>query len=710
MIKTIRTKNIKGNTFDQELTGKDIFVGPNGSGKSTRLQAVQLAMLGYIPGKKTNPETFKLSSGEEMTAGLQLDAFSFDRSIVRTEKLKGTGAKEVKYSESITVSPNKGEKNTTQMNARISAETGNFPMVFDFQQFLDMSDAKRREFIYSLSPISSEDWDKKKVTAHLTQKLLTQGLQETNPDLYDASQELIKDCLDEWPNDYDLPSGLQAMTSWVESQQKHWNKKQSDATGAVRELADMKNKLEETDRDITTKKEELKDFRQQHTSVHGLIEAGYEIKRQWEQKRERLEAIKGEIEHLTAGLAVKPDRDYGSEIKTLQQSIKQTNVSTEAKIIQDQIDALVVLRESKIAEGMEAKQKADKLNLELNEMRRVLQGIQDKGAKVCVLHSSIGCDKDFSKFTNYTSERDPNLQKQIEDLLQMQNELRLEIKSLREQEGALEQSKQALYKSADDENTANDRIRSRIEIIRKDEQEEIRRYQDTQNKIINLQQEQERLLNDKQPAFAPLEILEPQLSALSRQIEELERVIEEKEKAKITLSNAQTAMISASKAQYYFTACKSLAEALGAKGIQGELVKGVLGPIEDSINDNLRLMGIQYPMFFSTESETGKEVFQFGWIKNDRKTNFDVLSTGEKLMFLSAFLVTLLERANPPLKVLALDDINNLDKKNLSGVLKGLNALSHKLDNILIAGVVEISEAEGWTIWDLTPEGAAARG
>lgn len=254
MIKTIRTKNIKGNTFDQELTGKDIFVGPNGSGKSTRLQAVQLAMLGYIPGKKTNAETFKLSSGDEMTAGLQMDSFSFDRSVIRAEKLKGTGSKEVKYSESITVSPNKGEKNSTQMNARISAEIGNFPMVFDFQQFLDMSDAKRREFIYSLSPISSEEWDKKKVSAHLIQKLLTQGFQEANPDLYEASKELINDCLDEWPSDYDLSSGLQAMTSWVESQQKHWNKKQNDATGAVRELADMKNKLEETDRDITTKK------------------------------------------------------------------------------------------------------------------------------------------------------------------------------------------------------------------------------------------------------------------------------------------------------------------------------------------------------------------------------------------------------------------------------------------------------------------------
>ncbi|KIL35130.1 hypothetical protein SD71_15960 [Cohnella kolymensis] len=186
MIKSIRAKQIKGNTFTQELSGLDIFVGRNGSGKSTRLQAVQLAMLGYIPGKgKTNQETFKLSSGEEMTAGLQLDNFTFDRSIVRSEKLKGDGSKEVSYSESLSVSPNKGEKNATQMKARVTAEIGNFPVVFDFQEFLNKSDAERRKFIYGLSPISNDEWDKPKVTAHLIKTLLTPGIKETNPDLYD---------------------------------------------------------------------------------------------------------------------------------------------------------------------------------------------------------------------------------------------------------------------------------------------------------------------------------------------------------------------------------------------------------------------------------------------------------------------------------------------------------------------------------------------
>lgn len=70
----------------------------------------------------------------------------------------------------------------------------------------------------------------------------------------------------------------------------------------------------------------------------------------------------------------------------LQQSIKQTDVSGEAQTIQDQIDALVALRESKTAEGVDARQNSDKLSLELNTMNEVLKNIEEKGAGVCVIH------------------------------------------------------------------------------------------------------------------------------------------------------------------------------------------------------------------------------------------------------------------------------------------------------------------------------------
>ncbi|MGO4496482.1 AAA family ATPase [Paenibacillus sp. 2RAB27] len=702
MIKTIRTKNIKGNTIEQALTGKDIFIGPNGAGKSTRLQAVQLAMVGYIPGKgRTNQETFKLSSGDEMSAGIGLDSFSFDRLITRTEKLKGDGSKDIKYSESLTVSPNKGEKNATQMNSRVVSEVGSFPIVFDFQQFLDMSDTKRRDFIYSLSPITNDDWDKNKVSAHLSKKLLTPELKGANRDLYETTHELITQSLNEWPLGYDLSSGLQSMLAWVETQQRAWNKKQDDATGAVRELAEMKNKLEETDRDIVAKKDEIKQLRLDLTNVHGQIQAGQEIKRQWDQKQERISQLQDDIQKLVSKLEIPDENDYEVRVEDLRSRIKQSDISSESSEFQKRINAARFIRDEKLAELDEIKVKESKLTAELYTMNTVLKNIQEKGAGICVIHHQISCDKDFSKFTGHVTMNGPKLQIELDELIKKRIELSSEISLLKQEEDNLETGKRLLHQLFIQESKDNDQIRSEIEKIRVAAQTAQQSRLNDSNTQHLLQGELIRIKDEPAPTLAPLDILQPQFAALTSQINELERVIEEKEKAKITLLNSQTAMISASKARYYHAACKSIAEALGAKGIQGELVKSILGPIERSINQNLLLMGKQNPVFFSMESETGKEVFQFGWVNGERQTNFDVLSTGEQLLFLSAFLVTLLERANPPLKVLALDNIEHLDETNLCNLLSGLNEISHKLDNILIAGVVNPVESSGWKVWQL---------
>jgi len=48
-IKSVKMNGFKGNNTTQTLTGFDLFVGSNGKGKSSRLQAVSLAMMGYIP-------------------------------------------------------------------------------------------------------------------------------------------------------------------------------------------------------------------------------------------------------------------------------------------------------------------------------------------------------------------------------------------------------------------------------------------------------------------------------------------------------------------------------------------------------------------------------------------------------------------------------------------------------------------------------------
>ncbi len=75
-IQSIYIKNMHKTT--EEIihlnSGMTYFVGPNGAGKSTILQAIQLALLGYIPGtNKTNESIFSHSSGSPMIVEIRLD-------------------------------------------------------------------------------------------------------------------------------------------------------------------------------------------------------------------------------------------------------------------------------------------------------------------------------------------------------------------------------------------------------------------------------------------------------------------------------------------------------------------------------------------------------------------------------------------------------------------------------------------------------------
>ncbi len=67
-IKSVSAKNLKGQTFDQPLAPVTVIAGPNARGKSSRIEAIQLALAGYLPGiPKTGSGIFAaLASGNPL--------------------------------------------------------------------------------------------------------------------------------------------------------------------------------------------------------------------------------------------------------------------------------------------------------------------------------------------------------------------------------------------------------------------------------------------------------------------------------------------------------------------------------------------------------------------------------------------------------------------------------------------------------------------
>lgn len=722
MITAITMRNFKGQMESQKLTGKDIFVGPNGKGKTTRLQAVGIALLGYVPGKGKLPaETFKLASADNMSVGLVTDNLTFARTFTRTEKSGKDGASNVTVSQDITLSPSRGEKKAVEKEARIAFEVGNFPVMLDFNEFLSLSDSKRRDFIYGLSAIKTDSWDRTKVEKHIRTKLLTLDLEVNNPDQYQIMSGLIVDAMKEYPEHDDIQAGLQSMIEWAKAKQTHWNDEKKNAVGAVKKLADMKNQLEETDRNIVQHKAELEQLQQQLTDSESQLARDRERKRAIDQRLVRISELGTMIETLSKSQA-EPAVNYDLMITELRGQIKEFDFKATFARFDQELQALTnQLKEAREQDRATITALAQ-IQAEKTVLNSTLKQIDEQSKKngsgrVCVIHPKIGCDKDFSKAATVFSQQLVVLEQREADQKAVQKEVRIRIEGLETGKNDIDAQRTETHKNQTTLNQVNEETRKSIANLEKKKADEVNAAARISDQLKMYQDELTRIKSLPPEVIAPLDILEKQSEGRRAQIKELKVKLEGQEKAKITLSSLKSTMIDSKTANYNAQCIKDLAESLGAKGLQGELVKGILEPIRSDIQTNLELMGIDSEFYFSTESDTGKEVFQFGW-KNSHgdERNFDALSTGQQLILLIAMLVTFLERSNPPLKVLAIDNIENLDPRNLCRALVGMNKLSSKIDNIILSGVVDVyrskwidgqevrtplPELEGWGVTDL---------
>jgi len=706
-------RNFKGQMESQKLTGRDIFVGPNGKGKTTRLQAVGIALLGYVPGKGKLPtETFKLASADNMSVGLVTDNLTFARTFTRSEKGGKDGSNNVTVSQGIDLSPSRGEKKAADKEARIAFEVGSFPVMLDFNEFLSLSDSKRRDFIYGLSSIKTELWDRTRVEAHIRTKLLTLDLEVNNPDQYQIMSGLIADAMKEYPENDDIQAGLQSMIEWAKAKQTHWNDEKKNAVGAVKKLADMKNQLEETDRNIVQHKAELEQLQQQLTDSESQLARDRERKRAIDQRLVSMTELGMMIETLTKSQA-EPAVNYDLLIADLRGHIKEFDFKAEFVKFDQELQTL----SNKLKEAREqdratittlAQIQAEKtvLNSTLKQIDE--QSKKNGASRVCVIHSKIGCDKDFSKAATVFGQQLVVLEQREADQKAVQKETRIKIEGLETSKSDIDAQRTETHKNQTTLNQVNEDTRKEIAGLEKKKADEVNVSARISDQLKMYQEELTRLRNLPPEAIAPLDILEKQSEGRRSQIKELKVKLEGQEKAKITLSSLKSTMIDSKTATYNAQCVKDLSESLGAKGLQGELVKGILEPIRTDIQMNLELMGIDSEFYFSTESDTGKEVFQFGW-RNDHgdERNFDALSTGQQLLLLIAMLVTFLERSNPPLKVLAIDNIENLDRVNFRKALIGMDKLSGKIDNIILSGVVDLYETkwiDGGEVRTLLPE------
>ena len=223
----LRLHNFKGKRSEWAIAPKMLLVGPNGAGKSALLQAVMVGILGYEPRLGRTPASVvQLASGREMSVEIETDAKFI---LHRTFKLS-RGA----VSTSVWVSPHQGERNLADAHRRIAEEVGDFAVSFDLNAFLSLSDAKKRAFLFGLSPTKGLGWDKPHLKSRLIQAVRAPVSSLTLHAWIDKAFAL-------WTEGHDLQSNFDRMLIYLKKEFSLWSLRKKEGVATARRMLHTRN-------------------------------------------------------------------------------------------------------------------------------------------------------------------------------------------------------------------------------------------------------------------------------------------------------------------------------------------------------------------------------------------------------------------------------------------------------------------------------------
>lgn len=702
MLRRIKMENMKGTTAIQELTGRDIILGRNGAGKTTRMQAIGLAMNGYVPGKgKTTADTFKMASDDTMKVGLETDTFEMERGFKKTSKLKADGNVDVKISQGLFISPSAGETTNAQKEQRIREELGDFPVMMDFGAFIGMTDNKKRDFIYSLSS-SQTVWDKLRIEEELREGA---GVDATiNPEYAEFCEKNIAETMAQFKDGIDVQAGLLGMSEYAKDQLKYWKKEKANSEGAARKLTELKNKGQQTDRDLALNEEKLKELEARRDELTNQLAELTAKNNVTIDKKRLLEGIEREIEILSEAPDALLIDALEKEVANMQHTIETASekpFEDRDKELKDAMAELNSRRKDASAKVVEATKNVHAIEAEIKSNADLLKRIEGMNG-CCAFSAGLPCNQDFTDFIKQTNDiLDDAYDKQDvaeEALRNAQNELQKIAEEAATMEAAKVDNQQALkdYRKSID-NIRKDLESKRAELAKLEAREPALAAKKEMKAVIEAE--------IAQNPEVDLTAMQEEKTLVSGQIGALRMVVDEQKKFKRDLENIKSNVIDSKTAEYNVLSWKSIVDTIGQSGIKGKMVKEMLDPMKTEIDNKIKAIGLTQSMYFETESDTGREVFTFGFedTETGQRRPFEALSTGEQLLFMITLMTTMIERADPPVKLLALDNINDLDPHNLALILHGLNEAGQKMDNIILSGVAEPSEEDtaGWKVWRL---------
>lgn len=697
MIKSVSMVNFKGETEDYDLTGCDLITGPNGSGKTRLIQAIEFCLRGSISAVNTNEELFsKFSSGPKMSATVFTSIGTIERGIKEESKIvegvneyKYTGFMQIDTSDNDTIT---GVKACEQwIKDKISIPS----VSYNFKEFEDMNTTQRRDFIKGIVNFSDMAPDQF-IEALKSRVCFT----DADPEYSKLADKAITE-IEKSVHGQSGESLINSAMALAELNFKTLNKQRKADAGGAAKLTQLKNERDGNIRSVSKLEASTAEAQAQLTEQNvKLSQARQIIKQKTDDIAaiERLIARKQELSTTDYDLIIEAHKANRHETEAQIQGVPALWDNTKAIAgIQDHITLLENGLENLYGNIAKATESTNGTRRRISESEEMLLNLQ--GEFKCPLTKMIctadmegitqriteSMDSDYAKLDEL-SKTVGNLSTVIATQKQDIEQAKTEIKTIQESE--------RLYREHRDQIASNNRIVTEsVHAIDQQIAIAVAAKSGADSKIHEIDSQISALMCKQYGEFEDPEITESFIESLTEQLQvETKELVALKEKQNL-LQNQMRAVQDSQKSELEFKVWSDIKAAIGLKGIQGDMIKTGLSPVVEEMNTILLHLGRPEEFYFEFENKHGAEQFNFGWVRDGERINFDSLSKGEQLTTAAGLVVIFLEKMRANLKLVMIDEINQLYGKRRDDFFEGFSILSARLDNVIVAGAIDTAGA-----------------
>lgn len=624
----------KSYEFNQDVT---YFVGENGAGKSTILEAIQLGLLGYIPGyAKTNESIMKHASGPVMSIILELDS---GISITRIWTKTGSTV-----SSKVAVAGYDGKP--SELTAELIGEV-EMP-IFNFNEFRSMTANKLKEWFISFLPSSDSSLN-----------LIDELKQEASKRAI-ACDDLIAGA-DGW-----IKSRSETGIELVKALNAHFKDEQTFVKGQIAKLQGTIESLVRYDDAETLDEQEIRSDIVVNETLEAKLIAYEAQKSMQDQLQAKLVTAKATLSAESAETdsrviaAREKIKTAETEIENLQKKLSSKNPDADAKIAE--LTKQIEIMQADAADISSAIAELTKKRFSLPTSEPICPYTKDR----CETATKLA-----AKLKKEADELDKQITFKEEELEDCSPD---KIAELQSQIGAI----------VTESRLANMEIQSKIQTY----QNEIQLAKSEINQISHMYDNVKALESQLVDiGEKPTELDQLQLtSKLTTLREQLSKIQANKQYAELT----STVTADKFKLENELEILKDWTKLTDANGLQSAMMNGPFENLENDMSTYLTAMfNASTTAKFNLVSKANS--FSFGLERDGQYIEFDYLSSGERCLFTLALIMCILDKSNSKVRTIIIDDIlDHLDAANASYLFESLKQM--KDIQFILAGVKECED------------------